>query len=181
MHGWSGLQTGRRLRRRHGSSYTAQPQIRACFTHPPCSRSSQSATLNRFNHSLRHLTMTPTPCDVYVVSSVAALEMAENLLVTVNTIVRGLPESELREMRDRLEVAFYTADDLLLSITISPGLESLTINGGMCGSLPAIVALIFPPNSVHHPQQRLYRYEFSHRYDRCRFSILITSSTTHSH
>ena len=71
--------------------------------------------------------------DVFIIASPAALEIADSLLDSLNTIIRSLPEREMREMRNKLEVSFYTADDHLLSIMVSSGFDALSINGGMYG------------------------------------------------
>ena len=78
--------------------------------------------------------MTLEPNDVFIVSASTGLEMAENLLLTLNTIIKNLPEPELRTMRDELEVSLYTADDLLLNIIISSDFETLSVSSSVYGS-----------------------------------------------
>jgi len=90
-------------------------------------------TLTRFSLTLHHPSMTAAPSDAFQVSSSTALEMAEGLMRTLNTIIKHLPEHELRTMRDTLEISLYTADDLLIGMTLPSDLETLTINGSMYG------------------------------------------------
>jgi len=107
------------------------PGTRACFNRSPCSRSCLCVILSRFVLPLRHPSMTLSPNDVFIVSPSTALEMAEGLMVTLNTIIKHLPEPELRRMRDTLEIALYTADNLLLNVILSSDLDTLTISGGV--------------------------------------------------
>lgn len=134
-----------------GSHKHTSPGTGACFVLPPCSRSSQRVTLNPLSLPLPHHSMTLTPNDVFQIPPSTALEMAQGVMLTLNTIIRHLPERELREMRSSLEVSLCVVEDLLLGGTISSSFETLTINGGVYGSLSAVVMLIFPPTVTTTP------------------------------
>lgn len=70
--------------------------------------------------------------DVFLLSSSTALVMGENLVHLLNTVVRNLPESELRKIRDALERSVRIADGLLYNMTISSTFDMLTLSNGMC-------------------------------------------------
>lgn len=81
--------------------------------------------------------MTFAPDDVFLVSPSTALGMAENLVQLLHTIVKNLPEAELRQVRAAMEDSVRLADELLYNIAISSTFEMLTLNDGMC-ALPSV-------------------------------------------
>jgi len=75
--------------------------------------------------------MTYTPDDVFLVSSPTALGMAENLVLVVNTMIRNLPEGELRRMRNSLVNSVRLVDDTLCNIAISSTFDMLSVSEGV--------------------------------------------------
>ena len=69
--------------------------------------------------------------DVFVLSSYAAIGMAEYLLAILNTVIHNLPEPELRKMRKSLDRSVTRTDELLYNIAISSSFEMLTVDDGM--------------------------------------------------
>ena len=110
--------------------------------------------------------MALAPDDTFLISSSTALGMAENLVILLNTVVKNLPEPELRQVRGALENSVHLADELLYNIAISSTFEMLTLSDGMF-SLPSapVRKQTYSPESVHHPwRERFYRKcrKFSH-------------------
>ena len=128
------------------------------FTRPPCSPSSLCVTRCLF-HYPPPSTMAVTPNDPFVVSSSTALGMSEHLLLVLNTIIKNLPESELREVRASLEETANVADDILYNMMISSTFEMLSVNEGTCAYPSLFISVLIPfLNSVHHPSRGYYRY-----------------------
>ena len=131
--------------------------------------------------------MALTPDDTFLISSSTALGMAENLVVLLNTVVKNLPEPELRQVRGALENSVRLADELLYNIAISSTFEMLTLSDGMF-SLPSapIRKQTYSPESVRHPWRgRFFRKcrKFSHSRRQHRYDHLCGSpiATTFFH
>ena len=73
---------------------------------------------------------TPMSDDVFLVSSPTALWMAENLVLVLNTMIRNLPEAELRRMRVALVNSVHAVDDMLCNIAISSTFDMLSVSDG---------------------------------------------------
>lgn len=71
-----------------------------------------------------------TSDDAFVISSSAALEMAENLVLTLNTVIKSLPEAELRKLRSALGRCVRISDDILYNMTMSSTFYALTLDDG---------------------------------------------------
>lgn len=71
-----------------------------------------------------------TSGDTLLISSQTALEIAENLVNLVGTVVRNLPEHELRIIQLALEDVARVVDDSLYNLTISSSFDMLTLNDG---------------------------------------------------
>ena len=82
-----------------------------------------------------------TSNDPFVVSPSTAVGMSEHLLIVLNTIIKNLPESELREVRASLEETSNVADDILYNMTISSTFEMLSVNEGMCTYLSLFISV----------------------------------------
>ena len=97
--------------------------------------------------------MTHTPDNVFTISSLTALGMAENLILLLNSLVENLPERELRKVRDALERTVHIADNLLLNMTISSGFDMLTLSDGVYRSI-SIILLNLPPKQCPVPSAK---------------------------
>ena len=100
----------------------------AYFTRSPCSHSDPSITPSR-SYLLCNSNMTSSS-DVFLVSSSTALGMAEDLVLVLNTIIRNLPEPELRRVHNALERSVRIADDILCNIAISATFDVLSLSDG---------------------------------------------------
>ena len=100
----------------------------AYLIRPPCSHSDLSVTLSR-SYLLCDSNMTSSP-DAFLVSSSTALGMAEDLVHILNTIIRNLPEPELRRVHNALERSVRMADDILCNIAISATFDVLSLSDG---------------------------------------------------
>lgn len=98
--------------------------------------------------------MVHTPDDIFTISSSTALGMAENLVLLLNSLVKNLPERELRKVRNALERTVHVADDLLLNITISSGFNMLTLSDGVYRSI-SIILLNLPPKQCPLPSVKV--------------------------
>lgn len=68
--------------------------------------------------------------NAFIIPASTALGVAENLIVALNTMIRDLPEPELRKVRAALEVSTDTADDILYNMMILSTFEMLSFNDG---------------------------------------------------
>jgi hypothetical protein len=71
-----------------------------------------------------------SPDDVVTLSSLTALGMGENLILTLNTIIMSLPEAELRRIHQVMGETIRLTDDLLENLSISSAFEMLSMNDG---------------------------------------------------
>lgn len=74
--------------------------------------------------------MTSGPDRVFLVSSSTAVGMAEDLVLILNTIIRNLPEPELRRVHNALEHSIRIADDMLCNTAISATFDVLSLSDG---------------------------------------------------
>lgn len=74
--------------------------------------------------------MASAPDDAFLVSSTTALEIAENLVLLLDTMISNLPENELRKMRCALGHSLRIADDILFKVTVSSTFDMFSFSDG---------------------------------------------------
>jgi len=72
-----------------------------------------------------------TADDRFLISSSTALDMTENLVRLLDTMIKNLPESELRWVYNALGNSLRIVDDIMYKITTSSTFDVLPLSDSM--------------------------------------------------
>jgi hypothetical protein len=81
--------------------------------------------------------------DLFIVTSLTTLGMAENLMCLLNTVIGNLPVGELMRICNTMEHSVHIADNLLLGHTMASHMDTLSLSNSVC-LLWLSVMLIYP-------------------------------------